>query len=273
MISGVRSQRVVGRLIVSTRRDDFGTGDRDLLDRFADYLRQRIVDFNREWKYLSLCFPKPVVQRLLQDEDYAERHLRPRLRDAAVMFSDLSGFTRISEQVLCDPVQIGRLFDQWSARVVESIWRSGGVLDKLVGDCAIGLWGPPFFEMTPQQACDAALECARQIRDFTQEMSVSPTNIAGQGKAVHLAVATALNYCPLYVGRFGPDEDYTGFSSGMNNTARLQGLATANEILCMTQFVQQLGQPGVFGPAQQASVKNVADPLRYRALKPKMLSD
>lgn len=268
MISGVRSRRLVGRLIVSSSRDDFSTHDRDLLERFADYLRQRVVDFNREWKYLSLCFPQPVVQRLLGDEDYSERYLQPRLRDAAIMYCDLSGFTRISEQVLRDPVQIGQLFDEWSGRVVELIWRSGGVLDKLVGDCAIGLWGPPFFELSPKEACEAAARCAREIRDFTREMSVLPSGPADQGKPVHLSVATALNYCPLYVGRFGPNEDYTGFSSGMNNTARLQGQAAANEILCMSSFVEVLGQqPHAFDAGQQASVKNVAEPLRYHALR------
>ena len=47
----------------------------------------------------------------------------------------------------------------------------------------------------------------------------APMKAAG----VPLGVATGLNDCPASVGVFGPDRDYTAFSSGMNNTARLQG--------------------------------------------------
>ena len=83
---------------------------------------------------------------------------------------------------------------------------------------------------------------------------------------VAIGVATGLNFCPLFVGLFGPNEAYTGFSSGMNNTARLQGVATRDEILCMDTFVSTLGSDEGFGPEQQAQVKNVADPLRYRKL-------
>jgi class 3 adenylate cyclase len=69
------------------------------------------------------------------------------------------------------------------------------------------------------------------------------------------------------VGLFGPNEAYTGFSSGMNNTARLQGVATRDQILCMDTFVNTLGSDAEFGPEEHAQVKNVADPLRYRALR------
>ncbi|MBK6575900.1 MAG: hypothetical protein IPG17_06850 [Sandaracinaceae bacterium] len=87
------------------------------------------------------------------------------------------------------------------------------------------------------------------------------------GMELPIGVATGLNYCRLFVGLFGPDEDYTGFSSGMNNTARLQGVATRDQILCMDAFVAALGDEARFGPEQRAQVKNVAEPLRYRELR------
>ena len=80
-------------------------------------------------------------------------------------------------------------------------------------------------------------------------------------------MATGLNYCPLFVGRFGPNKDYTGFSSGMNNTARLQGVAVRDEILCMDDFAATLGDQGVFGEMREAQVKNVVAPLAFKALE------
>ena len=54
MISGVRDERVVGRMIVTNARGDFSTHDRDLLERFADYLRQRSVAFGEGLQLVNI---------------------------------------------------------------------------------------------------------------------------------------------------------------------------------------------------------------------------
>jgi class 3 adenylate cyclase len=264
MITGMRSARVIGRIIVTSRRGEFNTFDRDLLDRFADSLRQRIVDFNREWKGLSQGFPKDVCERLLHEEGYEEKYLRPREKTCAVLFADISGFTRLSEQVLVKPEAIGRLVDTWSSRVVEIIWETGGVFDKMVGDCVIGIWGPPFHEQEGTELCRRAATAARAIRDFTRSLSSHEMLPELVGQPVD--VATGINYCPLFVGTFGPDADFTGFSAGMNNTARLQGQAKGGEILCMDSFVEAYGHADDFGAEREAAVKNVARPLKFRPL-------
>jgi adenylate cyclase len=73
---------------------------------------------------------------------------------------------------------------------------------------------------------------------------------------------------PLFVGQFGPNSNFTGFSSGMNNTARLQGCAGKDEILVMEDAVQKLpsGHPFKLGEKRSMPVKNVAEPLAFRAL-------
>ncbi|MBN2360539.1 MAG: adenylate/guanylate cyclase domain-containing protein [Deltaproteobacteria bacterium] len=267
LISGMRRAQIVGRLLVSSRGgSEFCTYDRDLLQRFADFLRLRIVDFNREWRHLALCFPRDTVRRLMGEKNYVERYLRPRVRDVAILYCDIVGFTRVSEQVLRSPALIGRLIDSWSDRVVEMIWASGGVFDKMVGDCIIGLWGPPFFELSPDEACARAARAAIEIRDFTHTLSAMRELPELASQEQPLAVATGLNYSPLFVGRFGPNEGYTGFSSGMNNAARLQGVATRDEILCMDTFVDALGGRARFGDVREATVKNVAAPIKFRPL-------
>ncbi|MDH5490345.1 MAG: adenylate/guanylate cyclase domain-containing protein [Myxococcales bacterium] len=267
LINGVRDRRVVGRLVMTNEAREFNTFDRDLLASFADFLRQRIVDFNREWKQLSLCFAPQAVERLLRVEGYAEALLSPQEREVAVLFCDISGFTRISEQVLRRPPLIGALINHWSAAVVQILWETGGVFDKMVGDCVIGLWGPPFFEEEPATLCARALGAAERIRDITKTLNDGVAMPELANLETPIGVATGLNYCPLFVGRFGPNEDYTGFSSGMNNAARLQGVAERDEILCMEEFVSALGLPERFGPPLAAKVKNVAEPLRYRSLR------
>ncbi|MBW2455097.1 MAG: adenylate/guanylate cyclase domain-containing protein [Deltaproteobacteria bacterium] len=263
LINGIKDQRVIGRLVVSSSRSELNTFDRDLLERFADYLRQRIVDFNREYKHLALCFPPDMVARLLSQEDYEQRYLMPEVRDAAILYADITGFTRLSEQVLKEPELIGKLIDRWSEGVVDILWASGGVFDKMVGDCVIGLWGPPFFDLSGKEACQRALQAARKIRDFTSELGRSGVLPELEQAGSELGVAVGLNYCPLLVGLFGPNRNYTGFSAGMNMCARLQGVAARDEILCMDSFVRTLDESSQFGEQRSAAVKNVAEPLRF----------
>lgn len=265
MITGVKSARVIGRVVITSQHGEFNTFDRDLLDRFADSLRQRIVDFNREWKQLATTFSRAATDRLLKEEGYLERYLSPRERECAIMFTDIAGFTRLSEQVLGKPEAIGRLINTWSERVVQIVWETGGAFDKMVGDCVIAIWGPPFFDEDPADLCRRAAKAALQISEFTRSLGSHEAlpELVGQ----EVDVATGLNFCPLMVGVFGPDSEYTGFSSGMNNTARLQGQAKGSEILCMDVFIDKHGSPELFAEEREAKVKNVERPLKFRALK------
>ena len=79
-----------------------------------------------------------------------------------------------------------------------------------------------------------------------------------------------MNLAPLFVGQFGPNSNFTGFSSGMNNTARLQGCAREGRdprhgggdrrAACRRARVP-------FGDERVGPVKNVAEPLKFRALE------
>ena len=265
LITGVRAARVIGRLLVTSAHGEFHTYDRELLDRFADYLRQRIVDFNREWKILSRFFPPPVCERLLHEEGYVQRWLTPREREIAVMFADLAGFTRLSEQVLREPESIGRLIALWSEAAVQILWETGGVFDKMVGDCIIAHFGPPFFDASAKDNCEHAIEAAVRLRELTRSLGAHPElpELHGQPPP---EVAIGINHCMVSVGLFGRAADYTAFSSGMNNTARLQGIAHGGEILCMQSVVDSVAGARAFGPPREAQVKNVQEPLRFRAL-------
>ena len=272
LISGLRGREIVGRLIVTNPHGDFNSHDRDLLERFVDFLRQRIVDFNREWRALARSFAPGVVRQLLELPDYSNL-LQARTAEVAILYADISGFTRISEQILGDPRRIGALVNVWGRAAVDILWEHGGVFDKMVGDCVIGLWGPPFFEMEPAEACARAADAALAIRSMTRTLGdgAALPELAG----VDIDISAGIHFGSLFVGQFGPDDDYTGFSSAMNNAARLQGQARPGEILAMDALVEILGaadghaaggHAGRFGEERSAQVKNVAAPLRFRPL-------
>jgi class 3 adenylate cyclase len=266
LIHGIKETSLVGKVLVTSRIGDFDTQDRELLSGFADFIRQRVVDFNKEYKNLARSFRPADVNRMLQSPDYAERYLQPRDATVAMLYVDISGFTRASEQILIDPKKIGRLIDVWGARAVDLVWDFNGVFDKMVGDCVIGLFGPPFFDEPPGVALVNAIKAADAIRSMTRALPELEEFAALRPEG--LAVTGGVNLAPLFVGTFGPNENYTGFSSGMNNTARLQAQATREEIVVMQSSIDVLpeGHPFTFGEERSAKVKNVANPLVFRAL-------
>jgi adenylate cyclase len=267
LINGITKSVVVGKVVVTSKSGGFNTYDRELLSAFAGYIRQRIVDFNKEWRSLAASFRPDDVARLLRDDDYERRYLAPREERVAMVYIDISGFTKLSEQVLKTPANVAALVESWSRDAVELVWQSGGVFDKMVGDCIIALFGPPFYDDDPSERLRRAIRCAIEVRAMTNEL---PNRVGFEHlREAGLAVSTGVNLAPLFVGQFGPNSNFTGFSSGMNNTARLQGCATKNEILVMEEAIAALpeGHGFTFGDVRSMPVKNVAEPLRFRALE------
>lgn len=267
LINGITKSVVVGKVVVTSKHGSFNTYDRELLSAFAGFIRQRVVDFNKEWRALAWAFRPDDVARLLQHDEYEQRFLAPREETVAIVYVDIAGFTRLSETLLKTPAKVAELVETWSRDAVDIVWQHGGVFDKMVGDCIIALFGPPFYEDAPGDRLRRAIECAVAIREMTNRL---PSRIAFENlRADGVSVSTGVNLAPLFVGQFGPNSNFTGFSSGMNNTARLQGCAGKDEILVMQDALDQLpeGHGFVFGDAKSAPVKNVAEPLRFRALK------
>lgn len=119
------------------------------------------------------------------------------------------------------------------------------------------------------------MRAACDIQRTTAAMSADPEvqTICERVGMPGLGVAVGLNLAPTLCGLFGPNQDYTGFSTGMNQTARLQSLAGFREMLVMEPVKQALEgsqepviQSLTYGELTETPVKNVAKPLRHHRL-------
>lgn len=145
----------------------------------------------------------------------------------------------------------------------------------MVGDCVIGLFGPPFFHGSRTERAEATMRAALEIQAFTEGMSSDPevVRIREQVQLPGLGVAIGINLAHAYCGVFGPNQQYTGFSTGMNQTARLQSLGGFRETLVMESLrgaLEESTDPALrglrYGELTETPVKNVAQPLRYYRL-------
>jgi class 3 adenylate cyclase len=276
LIAGVGETSALGKIMVWSGGDGFSAWTMDLLRLLGSTLSQRLIDYNRERIHLSQFFSTRTIDELIKDPDYERRYLAPRAEEVGILFADINGFTRICEQVLERPERIGKFVDDWSDEAVRILHRHHGVFDKMVGDCVIGLFGPPFFKDSAQERAAATLKAALEIQAFTREqMSAHPeiSRLSEILKVPGLGVAVGANLAVSFCGLFGPNRNYTSFSTGMNQTARLQSLGGFRETLVMESVHQALAgceDPQIralrFGALEETPVKNVAQPLRYHRL-------
>ncbi len=273
LLDGLVVETLVGKILFKPPKGiGLSVSSREIMKVFSESLRQRLVDFNREKNLLRQFFSPEVTRKLLKINNYKEAYLSPRKKDLGILFCDIAGFTKLSEQILVEPTRIAKFINSWSSGVTERLFLHNGALDKLVGDCVIGLFGLPFFDRKPEEIASDVLRAALVIREFTMEFLHSPENAEIQKSPMFadFGVTIGVNFCSCAVGLIGPNQDLTAFSSGMNNTARLQGVATRGEILATPAVMElaQKGDPGMwrFDGPHSAKVKNVKDPLPYYKL-------
>jgi len=246
----------------------------ELVQHLAVALGQRLVDYHKDQRYLQQFFSPETVTRLLAVPNYQSEFLTPRLRDVAILYTDINSFTKISEQILDGPAEVGALIDFWSAGVVDILFKHGGAFDKMVGDCVIGLFGTPFDDLGPEERVAGALRAAFEICEYTATLAGIPEvdKIRASDLIPGLGVATGVHYGTTMVGTFGPNNAFTAFGREMNNAARLQGVAGFREVLIMREARDVLARAGhpleaelEWGEVKHAAVKNVKDPLSFHS--------
>ncbi len=244
---------------------------KDLWQIFVRELRQYVLDLNREKNILSKHFSNLTIDRLLKNPNYVNEYLTPREVNIAILFADISGFTKISEQILVEPEAITSFVNKWANGAVSRVAPLGGCLDKLIGDCLMFLFGPPFYDESEDVVVNHALQSAKQIVKFTESFLALKENqeIQKHRDYKKFGVSIGINYCSAIVGLTGPNADLTAFSSGVNSASRLQEFANPNQILVLNsvyEIASKYDRWKFTGP-QSIKVKNVIEPLLFYNLK------
>ncbi|WP_141734410.1 adenylate/guanylate cyclase domain-containing protein [Oligoflexus tunisiensis] len=184
--------------------------------------------------YLS---PEVINQMLEHPEKMQLGGVR---RDLTVLFSDVRGFTTISESL--SPEKLCELMNEYFTPMTSLILRSGGVLDKYIGDAIMAFWGAPVA--LPQHADCAAqvaldmLRALDQVRQTFKEKQFPPIDIG-----------IGLNTGPMSVGNMGSTErfTYTVMGDAVNLGSRLEGLTKEYGVqILISEFTQKQLTPGRF---------------------------
>lgn len=172
------------------------------------------------------------------------------LCEATILFSDIRGFTAMSER---KPAQeIVAVLNEYFDIMVEIVFRHGGMLDKFVGDEIMAVWGTPVPTVDhTQRAVDAAIEMMFALRDFNVRRA------ADGHEPLHMGVG--INTGEVVAGYMGSSRamDYTVIGDVVNTGARLCSAAERGQILVSDAVIQAM------------SPRVRYEPLAARALKGK----
>lgn len=139
-------------------------------------------------------------------------------RVVTVMFADIVGFTRLAERR--DPEQVKRLIDGVFERLVEVVDAHGGVVDKVLGDAIVALFGAPVaHEDDADRAVRAGLAMQQVLADVRAEHPAD---------AVDMRIG--INTGEVLVGTLA-GTDYTAMGDVVNTASRLQHLAPPGSVL------------------------------------------
>ncbi|MGO9314523.1 MAG: CHASE2 domain-containing protein [Syntrophobacteraceae bacterium] len=155
-----------------------------------------------------------VIERIL--EDPSQLKLGGERKELTILFSDLEGFTTISEKL--DPENLTSLLNLVLSDMTEIILDEGGTLDKYEGDAIIAFWNAPIDQPDhAERACRAALKCQQKIRERQEEYS------SKAGAPIRMRIG--INTGAVVVGNMGSAKrfDYTVLGDAANLASRLEG--------------------------------------------------
>ena len=126
-----------------------------------------VRELHRRQAALAPFFSAPVVSALQEGD--AEETLAPREADVTVLFCDLRGFSRATEQRANDLLGLLQRVSDALGVLTKRILDHGGVIGDFHGDAAMGFWGWPLpQEDAAQRAAKAALSIQREFQEFVQ---------------------------------------------------------------------------------------------------------
>lgn len=171
-------------------------------------------------------------------------------KELSVLFSDIRGFTTMSESM--EPDQLIKLLNRYFTPMTNAVLDHGGMLDKYIGDAVMAFYNAPVdIEDHAEASCNSALEMIAQLNILNVELGNDGIN--------PIMIGIGINTAEVVVGNMGSDTrfNYTVIGDGVNLASRIEGL-TKNygvNILITENTVEKIGDKFLYRKIEAVKVK------------------
>lgn len=183
----------------------------------AEAYRNLVIE--KRGKYLKKAFSSYVsaelVDEIVKNPDLLK--LGGEKREVSILFSDIRGFTTLSESL--SPDELVRMLNEYLSPMTKIVMEERGTLDKFIGDAVMAIYNAPLnVEGHAGHACRSALAMLKRLEELNADFTrrALPTIDIGVG----------INTGEAVVGNMGADIrfDYTAIGDNVNLASRLEGL-------------------------------------------------
>ena len=186
-------------------------------------------------------------------------------RTLTFLFSDIRGFTPISEKYKTNPQGLTVVINKFLTPMTNIIMKNGGTIDKYMGDCIMAFWNAPIDAPNHKEmAIDSALEMIDKLKELND------SNAFGDGNKLNIGIG--INSGEAVVGNMGSEQrfDYSVLGDAVNLASRLEGISknydatlvvgedTYNSISSKYNF-QKLDDVQVKGKSNKVSIYTVRE--------------
>jgi len=189
-----------------------------VLGTYVAVLFYRFMTEEKEKRWIKGAFSQylsPQVVEVLQN-DPSKLRLGGEEREMTVFFSDLAGFTSISEAL--KPTELVTILNEYLTDMSDIILKHGGLVDKYIGDAIMAFWNAPVDQPRhAEQACLAAIEQIQKLGDLQRRFSERGLPL--------IDCRVGVNTGPMVVGNMGTKAklNYTVMGDAVNLASRLEG--------------------------------------------------
>ena len=222
----------------------------EMLGRLANVEAQKTV--------LSRYFSPEVAHRITENPEELQSGEK---RFVTVLFSDIRGFTTLSENM--PPEQLAKLLTAYREQITEIIFRHGGMIDKFIGDAVMAVFGAP--ESRGKEAdASSAVKCAREMLRALPDF-----NKQNLGSNHRIDIGIGIHSGDVFAGTIGSSNrlEYTVLGDAVNTASRLEGLCKKlDRKLIVSKELVDLAGPTEFESIARVQVRGRNQPVQVFSL-------
>ncbi len=250
--------------------------DRELLAEARNLLalkenERKVLELNTYLteSVLQRFLPPVLVKKAQQGELVLD--LRPEPRLITVLFSDIVGFTQLSNTLRSR--KVAELLNEYLEAMTKAVFDNGGTVDKFMGDAILALYGAP-EELTPNEQVRRAVNTSRAMLRGLSELNERwrSQGIFDTDGRSGLQFRCGIHQGTAVVGMFGSSEraDYTAIGPSVNIASRLQGAAEPGTILVSAAVADYLEEEEII-KGKSLELKGIDETVLTFAVTPEIV--